>query len=317
MRKPALAILGVLLVASLAGCVETLPPKAQFNASPTSGTVPLTVQFTEQSAGEITEWVWDFGDGSTSTEQNPSHTYTTGGKYTVSLEVIGPSGSDTETKTDYIQAKEEAREGEVPTRKVGDQWVYKMVSDTTEYTFTQRVTGEGVVEGTDCWVEDYLFEPPMDGISIMKVWTVKETLFPLKMEGAGVYEGHPYTAVITYSYKFLEGFSWWPLQVGKKGKGQETETTTITSGGEVASTETKTATVILEVEKKEEIEILAGKFDCFKIIEKGEDGTVYRVYWYSDKARNDVKGIEYANGEASAWVPASILELKSYSVGSQ
>jgi PKD repeat protein len=77
-------------------------PVAHFSASPTSGAAPLTVNFTDQSTGQITSWSWDFGDGSISTEQNPSHTYTDDGSYTVSLAVTGPGGSDTETKADYI-----------------------------------------------------------------------------------------------------------------------------------------------------------------------------------------------------------------------
>ncbi len=311
MKKAALTIIAVACAVLLIGCAETLPPEADFSASPNSGPVPLTVQFTDRSSGETTYWVWDFGDGTTSTAQNPAHTYTAGGKYLVSLKVSGPGGSDTATKTDYIQV----REGELPARNVGDRWVYKLVSDTAEHTLTEVVTGEEVVDGIDCWTEDWLFEPPSEGTSTMKVWVVKETLFPLKMQGAGVYEGHPYTFVTTYSYEFLEGASWWPLEVGKKGKVKETETTTVTSGGQIVSIETKTVTNIFEVETKEEIEVAAGEFSCFKIVEKGEDGTVYRVYWYSDKVANDIKGIEYANGQASAWVPASLMELKSYSLG--
>ncbi|MHC4310681.1 MAG: PKD domain-containing protein, partial [Planctomycetota bacterium] len=77
-------------------------PVAHFSATPASGRPPLIVNFTDQSTGQITSWSWDFGDGSTSTEQNPSHTYTDGGSYTVSLTVTGPGGSDTETRADYI-----------------------------------------------------------------------------------------------------------------------------------------------------------------------------------------------------------------------
>jgi PKD repeat protein len=62
----------------------------------------LAVNFTDESTGEITDWSWDFGDGGTSTAQNPSHTYNSGGTYTVELTVTGPGGSDTETRTDYI-----------------------------------------------------------------------------------------------------------------------------------------------------------------------------------------------------------------------
>ncbi|GEM_PF-789751 len=77
-------------------------PSADFTADPTSGCAPLTVNFTDASSGEITSWSWDFGDGSTSGAQNPSHQYTTAGTYTVALTVTGPGGSDTKTKTDYI-----------------------------------------------------------------------------------------------------------------------------------------------------------------------------------------------------------------------
>ncbi|MFC2019424.1 C1 family peptidase [Chloroflexota bacterium] len=75
---------------------------AGFTADTTSGTVPLTVSFTDQSTGSVTGWSWNFGDGGTSTLQSPSHEYTAAGTYDVSLTVTGPSGSDTETKSNYI-----------------------------------------------------------------------------------------------------------------------------------------------------------------------------------------------------------------------
>ena len=77
-------------------------PAAAFAASPTSGTVPLTVAFSDASTGGPTSWSWDFGDGSTSTQASPSHTYTTPGTYDVSLTVSGLGGSDTETKLGYV-----------------------------------------------------------------------------------------------------------------------------------------------------------------------------------------------------------------------
>ena len=69
------------------------PPVPNFSASPTNGTAPLTVQFTDASTGSLTSWSWSFGDGATSTSQNPSHTYTNPGTYTVPLTVSGPGGS--------------------------------------------------------------------------------------------------------------------------------------------------------------------------------------------------------------------------------
>jgi PKD repeat protein len=77
-------------------------PQASFSASPLSGEVPHTVAFTDASTGDFDTWLWAFGDGGTSTEQNPTHEYTDSGVYTVSLTIDGPLGSTTETKTAYI-----------------------------------------------------------------------------------------------------------------------------------------------------------------------------------------------------------------------
>jgi PKD repeat protein/predicted glutamine amidotransferase len=78
--------------------IEPPPLEADFSSDVTSGEPPLTVQFTDQSNGNITEWHWDFGDSETSTEQNPTHVYTDNGIYTVTLTVYDASGSETETK---------------------------------------------------------------------------------------------------------------------------------------------------------------------------------------------------------------------------
>ncbi len=85
------------------GCVQVDgPPIADFYGTPTSGDAPLTVDFFDQSTGDVTSWDWDFGDGGTSTAQNPTYEYANEGDYTVSLTVTGPCGSDVEVKTGYI-----------------------------------------------------------------------------------------------------------------------------------------------------------------------------------------------------------------------
>jgi PKD repeat protein len=80
----------------------SLAPVAAFSATPTSGNAPLMVTFTDASANTPASWAWNFGDGSTSTEQNPVHEYTAAGNYTVVLSATNTAGSDDETKTDYI-----------------------------------------------------------------------------------------------------------------------------------------------------------------------------------------------------------------------
>jgi PKD repeat protein len=70
-----------------------VPPVAKFLYLPKRGKAPHQVQFTDQSTGNITNWLWEFGDGTTSTEQNPTHVYTTTGLMSVTLTVRGPAGS--------------------------------------------------------------------------------------------------------------------------------------------------------------------------------------------------------------------------------
>ena len=83
--------------------LKQILPLADFTADTISGVYPLTVNFIDQSTGNITSWEWDFGDGSpVSSDQNPTHTYENFGSYSVSLTVTGIDGVDTEIKNDYI-----------------------------------------------------------------------------------------------------------------------------------------------------------------------------------------------------------------------
>lgn len=77
-------------------------PAAGFSAEPTEGYAPLTVQFADKSQGTVSSYAWDFSDGNTSAAQNPLHTYSDAGDYTVTLTVTGPGGSNSTTKTGYI-----------------------------------------------------------------------------------------------------------------------------------------------------------------------------------------------------------------------
>ncbi|HLG38818.1 MAG TPA: PKD domain-containing protein, partial [Chitinophagaceae bacterium] len=82
-------------------------PSANFSASITLGCVPTSVNFTDLSTtpvGSITSWDWDFGDGATSTQQNPNHTYNNIGFYTVTLTVTSSTGcKSTASKGSYIR----------------------------------------------------------------------------------------------------------------------------------------------------------------------------------------------------------------------
>ena len=85
--------------------VSAVGPRADFDASPRTGTAPVGVQFTDASVAgtdAITGWVWEFGDGATSNEQHPMHTYTAPGGYTVKLTVTAGSATDTATQAGFV-----------------------------------------------------------------------------------------------------------------------------------------------------------------------------------------------------------------------
>jgi PKD repeat protein len=92
-------------IVQIAETAPVAPPTAGFSASPTSGTAPLAVTFTDTSTGSITNRYWNFGDGATSntTATSVAHTYAAG-TYTVSLIVSGTGGSSTNTQSNVITA---------------------------------------------------------------------------------------------------------------------------------------------------------------------------------------------------------------------
>ncbi len=116
-----------------------IPPVASFTASSTIGQAPLEVMFTDTSANSPTSWAWNFGDGQTSTVQNPAHTYTDPGTYTVTLTVQNTVGSATETKTNYIAV------GQIP-----EVTSTPIVSATEGYLYEYQLTAN---QGIDTWTK--------------------------------------------------------------------------------------------------------------------------------------------------------------------
>jgi len=92
----------------------TTPPAVDFKGSPRAGYVPLSVTFTDLSIGTISNWSWDFGDGSTSSEENPTHTYTGMGLFTVNLTVCNEGGCSWLNRSSYIYAALASPPSETP-----------------------------------------------------------------------------------------------------------------------------------------------------------------------------------------------------------
>jgi len=109
------------------------PPTANFTINPSSGCVPLTVQFTNQSVGAAYSY-WDFGDGNTTVNTNPQHTYTTAGTYTVLLIVQGVNGC-VDTLAQYVNVNP------IPTAAFSYQPAGAMCGPNLQAQFTNASTG--------------------------------------------------------------------------------------------------------------------------------------------------------------------------------
>lgn len=114
--------------------VKEVGPVAEFAADTTLGILPLSVQFVDQSTGPIDSWLWEFGDDSSSTEQNPLHMYQRADTFAVKLSVSGPGGNDVRIRENYIIVNH-------------PQPVADFSADTTSGYFPLQVTFEDLSQG--------------------------------------------------------------------------------------------------------------------------------------------------------------------------
>jgi len=82
--------------------VQNPPPEVNFIADMTIAWDGSTINFTNRTLNDPSSWLWSFGDGNTSTDQEPSHVYNSAGTYTVELEATNESGTSSLEKPDYI-----------------------------------------------------------------------------------------------------------------------------------------------------------------------------------------------------------------------
>jgi PKD repeat protein len=127
-------------------------PVADFSATPTAGTAPLSVQFTDSSTGSPSSWSWDFGDGTTVTDENPLHTYTSAGTYSVSLTATNSLGSNTSVESDYIMVA--GNTAVTATETVLSDTPSTPVPGYTYVIPSGSTSGSKSAAGSDAWVEE-------------------------------------------------------------------------------------------------------------------------------------------------------------------
>jgi len=139
-------------------------PFTSFTADKTSIEVNDEVSFTDNSVNNATSWLWAFGDGGSSTLQNPTHTYTSIGTYSVSLTAANVMGDSTVSKADYIDVNA-AGAAEYPSDVFPflDQWKITLgtgdeVKDLIDYEHEDYFYSTN--DGTTDWV---VYKTPNSG----------------------------------------------------------------------------------------------------------------------------------------------------------
>ena len=155
-----------------------IPPIANFTATPSNGTAPLTIQFNDTSTTLPISWTWTFGDGGTSNIQNASHRYTNPGNYTVKLTVTNATGSDSEIKTNYITVSPPVVTNISPTAQFTANTIQGQSPLTVQFTqqsvsagttsFTWDMNNDGIV--------DYTTKNPVHTYQTAGTYTVKLTV---------------------------------------------------------------------------------------------------------------------------------------------
>ena len=127
--------------------VRFLTPKPLFRAFPIKGVPPLKVRFQNFTTGHIARYLWDFGDGGTSIEKSPTHTYIAEGIYTVKLNVVTSTGAQgISTKVGYVEVNEEESEPFFYVDSISDPYSLETAAsngfDAKEFRFIDQSDGE-------------------------------------------------------------------------------------------------------------------------------------------------------------------------------
>lgn len=127
-------------------CIKNGIPVAAFTAFPLSGLAPMPVSFQDLSTNKPDSWLWDFGDGESSTLQNPTHTYDSIGEFTVKLTVTNTYGSETKVIVNHIKILGGPCPG-IPTFEYGGQ-VYNTVKIGSQCWFKENLNVGTMTVGT-------------------------------------------------------------------------------------------------------------------------------------------------------------------------
>jgi hypothetical protein len=171
----------------------------------------------------------------------------------------------------------------------------KELLEMTEAPF--KPAFEEVIDGRECYVTRGTFQKPIGGIvkDVLMVFE-KATMFLIRSQMRGVYQGLPFIQASYQSYKFLEK-PYYPLYVGKECRVVKTETIKTTLLNRM-QTQTDTFMYTYKVEKIEDITIRGGTFKCFKVVQYNGNGDPIMTHWEPNRNGGyEVKSVNHETGE--------------------
>jgi len=230
-------------------------------------------------------------------------TVAAGATQTVAFSLVKDIGGNYSVTIGDLSAILVVSEGVLPTLHVGDQWVYREIYKGVAYTVTEKVVGEELMQGKDCYVKELTYDPPISGASKETYWIEKATLDILRLQASAEYSGATATCSYVYDMKF-SGDERWPLTIGNEWTENGTITMSCQALGKT-STDTSTYSMNYKVEEVEDITVGGGTFRCFKLVTY-ENGVAAQNWWYADKVKAFVKN-DYLTNQDS-------VQLLSYSV---
>lgn len=175
-------------------------PMAAFNASPRSGFVPLPVHFSQVRVSNNTGLLWSFGDNSMSFDQNPDHTYSAPGNYTVSLTVFCDDDSFTDEQPGFIQVKRSPPIG-------GDKGYFLVHSNVEEAQVFFNDDFKGNITNGMLNVSVYITATPYRTFTIKAKgytdYTVNITQYPHKGETIDLYSNLIPSGFFFFNFNFV------------------------------------------------------------------------------------------------------------------
>lgn len=175
--------------------IRFLAPKPLFRAFPTKGPPTLNVRFQNFSTGHIVRYLWDFGDGGTSLERSPTHSYVAEGKYTIKLNVVTSTGAQgVATKYGYIEVN-------------SDESIPFMYVESISEPYSVKTASSLTSAGSPTQPKEFVFVDQTDGDVVQRNWVFGDGDKEIQ-EDANIHDAsHIYSEPGEYTVTLLVVFS--------------------------------------------------------------------------------------------------------------